>query len=108
MDHAQRLEGEVKTMKLKIKQLEEALANANATNTRATGSLLDSKFPQDCPPNFFMHPNDDEPKVGEATTSTGSFSVGSDGQTNYYGSSAGSEVSCFVITTQWYLFLITI
>lgn len=102
MAHAQKLEAEVKTMKSKIKELQTALASAQRAtppNTHGSTSFLTSKSPQDCDPDLSMHPNYAE--VDEITTEMGSVSIGSDGQTKYHGSFAGSEVSTSVYTILW-------
>ena len=83
MAHAQRLEVEVKMMRSKVKQLEEAL-----TTARASGSRDDTDFfsPSSPPmPGAF----EDFEEVAE---SIGSFSIGSDGAGKYHGRFAGSEV----------------
>ena len=80
--HTQRLEVEVKMMKSKVKQLEEALSEAQASGSRGGTDIFS---PSLTTPGAFED-------VEEAAESIGSFSVGPDGAGKYYGRFAGSEV----------------
>ena len=83
MAHAQRLEVEVKMMKSKVKQLEEALINARASGSRDETDIFSPSSPT--MPGAFED-------VEEVAESIGSFSIGSDGAGKYHGRFAGSEV----------------
>ncbi|KAF9644982.1 hypothetical protein BDM02DRAFT_3102051, partial [Thelephora ganbajun] len=83
MAHAQRLEVEVKMMKSKVKQLEEALASARASGSRDETDIFSPSSPP--MPGAFED-------VEEVAESIGSFSIGSDGAGKYHGRFAGSEV----------------
>lgn len=83
MAHAQRLEVEVKVMRSKVKQLEEALASARASGGRDETDIFSPSSPP--MPGAFED-------VEEVAESIGSFSIGSDGAGKYHGRFAGSEV----------------
>lgn len=83
MAHAQRLEVEVKMMRSKVKQLEEALATARASGSRDETDIFSPSSPP--MPGAFED-------VEEVAESIGSFSIGSDGAGKYHGRFAGSEV----------------
>jgi len=87
MAHAQRLEVEVKMMRSKVKQLEEALANARASGSRDDTDIFSPSSPP--MPGAFED-------VEEVAESIGSFSIGSDGAGKYHGRFAGSEV-CYLM-----------
>ena len=83
MAHAQRLEVEVKMMRSKVKQLEEALTTAKAHASRDETDIFNPSSPP--MPGAFED-------VEEVAESIGSFSIGSDGAGKYHGRFAGSEV----------------
>ena len=83
MAHAQRLEVEVKVMRSKVKQLEEALATARVNGARDETDIFSPSSPP--MPGAFED-------VEEVAESIGSFSIGSDGAGKYHGRFAGSEV----------------
>ena len=83
MAHAQRLEVEVKMMRSKVKQLEDALTSARAIGSRDDTDIFSPSSPP--MPGAF----EDFEEVAE---SIGSFSIGSDGAGKYHGRFAGSEV----------------
>lgn len=83
MAHAQRLEVEVKMMRSKVKQLEEALATARASGSRDDTDIFSPSSPS--MPGAFED-------VEEVAETIGSFSIGSDGAGKYHGRFAGSEV----------------
>ena len=83
MAHAQRLEVEVKMMRSKVKQLEEALSSARANGSLDEADLFSPSSPS--MPGAFED-------VDEVRESIGSFSIGSDGAGKYHGRFAGSEV----------------
>jgi len=83
MAHAQRLEVEVKMMRSKVKQLEDALASARASGGRDETDFFNPSSPP--MPGAFED-------VEEVAESIGSFSIGSDGAGKYHGRFAGSEV----------------
>lgn len=83
MAHAQRLEVEVKMMRSKVKQLEEALTNARASGSRDDTDIFSPSSPT--MPGAFED-------LEEVAESIGSFSIGSDGAGKYHGRFAGSEV----------------
>lgn len=83
MAHAQRLEVEVKMMRSKVKQLEEALTAARANGSRDDTDIFSPSSPP--MPGAFED-------VEEVAESIGSFSIGSDGAGKYHGRFAGSEV----------------
>ena len=92
MAHAQRLEVEVKVMRSKVKQLEEALASARASGGRDETDIFSPSSPP--MPGAFED-------VEEVAESIGSFSIGSDGAGKYHGRFAGSEVRylmCYSLT----------
>ena len=92
MAHTQRLEVEVKIMKSKVKQLEDALASERASGSRD----IFSSSPLSMPGAFG--------DVEEVAESTGSLSIGSDGTGKYHGRFAGSEVrylTCYLLTPHW-------
>lgn len=82
MAHAQRLEVEVKMLRSKNKQLEEAFANARASGSRDETDIFSPSSPT--MPGAFED-------VEEVAESIGSFSIGSDGAGKYHGRFAGSE-----------------
>lgn len=75
MAHADKLNEQVKTLTLKVQQLEAALAQAKdkavSSETHASGDI----------------------SVNDVSKAVGSLSIGSEGQARYHGESAGSEVS---------------
>jgi hypothetical protein len=75
MAHADKLSEQVKTLTLKIQQLEAALSQAKdkavLSETQASGDI----------------------SVNDVSKAVGSLSIGSEGQARYHGESAGSEVS---------------
>lgn len=83
MAHAQRLEVEVKVMRSKVKQLEDALASARANGSRDETDIFSPSSPP--MPGAFED-------VEDVAESIGSFSIGSDGAGKYHGRFAGSEV----------------
>lgn len=87
MAHAQRLEVEVKLMRSKVKQLEEALATARVNGARDETDIFSPSSPP--MPGAFED-------VEEVAESIGSFSIGSDGAGKYHGRFAGSEVRCLM------------
>jgi len=87
MAHAQRLEVEVKVMRTKVKQLEEALTTARASASRDETDIFNPSSPP--MPGAY----EDLEDVAECI---GSFSIGSDGAGKYHGRFAGSEV-CYLI-----------
>ena len=87
MAHAQRLEVEVKVMRSKVKQLEEALATARVNGARDETDIFSPSSPP--MPGAFED-------VEEVAESIGSFSIGSDGAGKYHGRFAGSEVRCLM------------
>jgi hypothetical protein len=91
MAHAQRLEVEVKMMRSKVKQLEEALASARASGGRDETDIFSPSSPP--MPGAFED-------VEEVAESIGSFSIGSDGAGKYHGRFAGSEVVTSCVTHQ--------
>ena len=95
MAHAQRLEVEVKMMKSKVKQLEDALASARTSGSRDETDIFSPSSPP--MPGAFED-------VEEVAESIGSFSIGSDGAGKYHGRFAGSEVrylTCYLLTPHW-------
>jgi hypothetical protein len=95
MAHAQRLEVEVRTMKSKIKQLEDALASAQLNSNQSQEvSALHIKSPQDYPSSISAQPSFDE--VDEAVSSMGPFSIGTGEKGKHQTSFIASEVSFFV------------
>lgn len=92
MAHAQRLTDQVKSMAEKIKQLEQALANAEerSDSTKQTPTLGESSRLSDGPPDIHEL-FDTEGHIHEATDALGSLSIGQFGQVRYHGESAGSE-----------------
>lgn len=75
MAHADKLSEQVKTLTLKVQQLEAALAQAKdkavSSETQASGDI----------------------SINDVSKAVGSLSIGSEGQARYHGESAGSEVS---------------
>ena len=92
MAHAQRLEVEVKMMRSKVKQLEEALATARASGSRDDTDIFSPSSPP--MPGAFED-------VEEVSESIGSFSIGSDGAGKYHGRFAGSEVR-YLMSSSFY------
>ena len=84
--HAQRLEVEIKTMRSKVKQLEDALAIVEASGNRAETDIFGPS------PSPIPGASEDI----EVTESISSFSVDSDGVGKYHGGFAGSEVHCLM------------
>ncbi|KAI6125436.1 fungal-specific transcription factor domain-containing protein [Pisolithus croceorrhizus] len=92
MAHAQRLTDQVKTMAEKIKQLEQALADAEERpdSTKQAPTLGESSRVSDG--SHDIHALfDAEGHIHEATDALGSLSIGQFGQVRYHGESAGSE-----------------
>ena len=83
MAHAQRLEVEVKMMRSKVRQLEEALINVRTSGGRDETVIFSPSSPT--MPSAFED-------VEEAAESIGSFSIGPYGAEKYHGKFAGSEV----------------
>lgn len=73
MAHAEKLTDQVKSLTLKVQQLEAALAQAKdmaiSSETQASGR-----------------------DINDVSKAIGSLSIGSEGQARYHGESAGSEV----------------
>lgn len=86
MVHAQRLEVEIKTMRSKVKQLEDALAIAEASGSRAETDIF-SPSPSPIPGTS---------EDIEVTEPISSFSADSDGVEKFHGGFAGSEVHCLM------------
>jgi hypothetical protein len=90
MAHAQRLEGEVRSMRSKIKQLEDALAKAQQNSNPAQDvSSLHTRSPQDFNSSIPTQPGFNE--VDDL--GAGSYPAGVSSPTKEYGIFAGSGVS---------------
>ncbi|KAL4073016.1 fungal-specific transcription factor domain-containing protein [Scleroderma yunnanense] len=93
MAHAQRLTEQVKSMTEKIKQLEQALEEAQTCSDPSKLHPLprqSSRLVSDDPPDIHTL-FDEDGQMREAIEAMGSLSIGLHGQVKYHGESAGSE-----------------
>ena len=91
MAHAQRLEGQMKVMQSRIKELESALKSQSNKDSvhpllqKGSGSLDQAEL-------YTFEPQEED-DIGEVTDSVDALSIGAGGKARYHGLTASSEVS---------------
>lgn len=91
MAHAQRLTEQVKTMSVRIKQLETALADVQ-NGQLPHAALGDGHVSQDSLQDTESTDVDYERDMDSVSKSLGSLAIDREGKAQYYGETAGAEV----------------
>lgn len=91
MAHAQRLTEQVKTMSVRIKQLENALAHAQNEGSLALPAFGDDSLSQDSLQDSEPGKVKYECDMDSVSKSLGSLAIDGEGKAQYYGETAGAE-----------------